>query len=166
MDVGRRIARSLGTSASIGNLNRGVWAAGIHPEYIGQYNEQKWQQVLASFDDAFSGDHAARAVGEIGIQDTQTPQIELNRKLCEQLEIARRWKANYFPLKRARKMLNVLKRFGKLPAGGVIHGFTGGPETTDRYVKLGLHLGINGRWLHGGASNCGTLKRAQLDHCY
>ena len=59
MDVSGRIAQSQALQRRVCQSQSGCVWAGIHPEYIGQYNEQKWQQVLASFDDAFSGDHAA-----------------------------------------------------------------------------------------------------------
>ena len=54
MDVSGRIAQSLGTSASGVSISIGVcWAAGIHPEYIGQYNEQKgnrcWRRSMMHF---------------------------------------------------------------------------------------------------------------------
>ena len=46
----------------------------------------------------------------------------------------------------------------------MLHGFTGGPELAQCYLNLGLDLGINGRWLHGGGRKVlETIKEVDLD---
>ena len=48
--------------------------------------------------------------------------------------------------------MSILKRQGRLVAGGVVHGFAGSRELAQEYIKLNLHLGISGRWVDGGAT--------------
>lgn len=129
------------------------WAAGVHPLYINQYAPDEWSGVLDGFLDAFSGQYAACAVGEIGLHGGQTDGLGLQtRRLFDQMEVARVFtKPMIFHVVKAHnEMLSCLSDFGTLPCGGVVHGFTGSAQLAARYVQHDLHLGINGRWLHGG----------------
>lgn len=143
-----------------------VWSVGVHPLFVDQYSPDQWSEVLAAYDDAFVGPFSASAVGEIGLHGGSSailsPQID---RLNHQLEIARRFdKPVIFHIVKAhQEMLSTLRRFGPLPGGGVVHGFTGGPELARCYLNLGLELGINGRWLNGGGRKViETIKEVDL----
>ncbi len=130
-----------------------VWSAGVHPLYVEQYSLAEWSDVLAAYETAFVGSFSAVAVGEIGLHGRPSAVLDLQTdRLNQQLEIARCFdKPIIFHIVKAhQEMLAILRRFGPLPRGGVVHGFTGGPVLARCYLNLGLDLGINGRWLHGG----------------
>jgi TatD DNase family protein len=145
-----------------------VWAAGIHPLYIHQYDSNEWLKVLDGFSNAFSGQHAASAVGEIGLHGGQSNGLALQiRRLYDQLEIVRATNKPviFHAVKAHTEMLSCLNAFGELPCGGVVHGFTGSAQLAEQYIRHGLHIGINGRWLYGGGRKVvEALTTIQLDH--
>lgn len=61
--------------------------------------------------------------------------------------------------------LEVLERVGRLPAGGVVHGYSGSAELVARYVGLGLSIGLGNR-LTGTAARRAreSLERVPLEH--
>lgn len=130
-----------------------VWSVGVHPLFVDQYSVQQWSDVLTAYEDAFVGDFSASAVGEIGLHSKPSSTLNLQtERLNHQLEIARSFDKPviFHVVKAHQELLSTLKRFGPLSRGGVVHGFTGGPQLARCYLNLGLDLGINGRWFHGG----------------
>lgn len=61
--------------------------------------------------------------------------------------------------------LEVLERVGRLPAGGVVHGYSGSAELVARYAGLGLMIGLGTR-LTGTAARRAreSLQRVPLEH--
>ena len=92
MDVSGRIAQSRHFSVGCVNLNRGVcgreFILSTSGSTMNRSGNRCWRRSMMHFSVIMQ-----RAVGEIGIHKTpKAPQIELQtERLCEQLEIARRW---------------------------------------------------------------------------
>lgn len=61
--------------------------------------------------------------------------------------------------------LDVLRRVGALPAGGVVHGYSGSADLVERYVAHGLSIGLGTRLTAPGARRAReALQRVPLDH--
>lgn len=128
------------------------YALGIHPWYC-------HSDSITLFDDLkerlsrCSDDVKLVAIGECGLDklrksNWQAQLIQFER----QLELA---KALELPIilhvvKAHNEMLTLLKRYD-LPKGGVIHGFYGGVELANAYIKLGYKLGVGGLILNDRA---------------
>lgn len=60
--------------------------------------------------------------------------------------------------------LEILERVGELPAGGVVHGYSGSPELVPRYVARGLAIGLGPRITGSGARRArASLQVVPLD---
>ena len=119
-------------------------AVGLHPSRTVNTPWSRRRELLA-----YAKEPGVTAIGELGL-DYHLPREEQHR-----LNQARWF---LYQLKLARKLelplilhireadedgIRILKHFGRgLP--GVVHCFSGGPETANEYLKLGLHLGIGG----------------------
>ena len=126
------------------------YAAGIHPWWIEKLlgNEQEvfpGEAVYTELREAVAASKCI-AIGECGLDAMiETPLAEqlpiLNRHLQLASELS-------LPLiihcrKAHNELLLELKKFS-LPAGGIIHGFSGSIELARSYWSLGLCLGIGG----------------------
>lgn len=118
-----------------------LYAVGVHPQAIGARTEDELA-ALEGWIDRLD----AVAIGELG-WDSKVADAPMDRQDAvadAQLEIAR---ARDLPV-----LLHVLgshghaiERLGRhapLPAGGVVHSFSGSAELVNRYVAMNLHVGV------------------------
>ena len=120
------------------------FAAGFHPSNLQDYQKGD-EERLASLLQSPKG----VAVGEIGLDYhyEDTDEAAQKRAFCAQLELA---EALCLPViihsrDAAADTLRILKdNRAKLRAGGVMHCFSGSPETAKEYLKLGLYISFAG----------------------
>jgi len=128
------------------------YALGIHPWYcqsdsITLFNDLKGTISRCSHDENLV------AIGECGLDklrksnwQAQLVQFERQLELAKELELP----IILHVVKAHNEMLTLLKHYG-LPKGGVIHGFYGGVELANEYIRLGYKLGIGGLILNNRA---------------
>lgn len=133
------------------------FAVGIHPyvAHLAPRGEKGWEGVeTALVADAL--ELSAVAVGETGF-DKSRP--ELARTLAEQeraFEVCSRVAQELrLPLilhvvRSEGEFFRASKGLGEFAFGGVIHGFTGGPESAQQYLRRGLHLSFGPALLRRG----------------
>ena len=115
------------------------FAAGFHPSNLQGYQKGD-EERLASLLQSPKG----VAVGEIGLDYhyEDTDEAAQKRAFCAQLELAEALSLPVIIHSRdaAADTLRILKdNRAKLRAGGVMHCFSGSPETAKEYLKLGLY---------------------------
>ena len=120
------------------------FAAGFHPSNLQDYQKGD-EERLASLLQSPKG----VAVGEIGLDYhyEDTDEAAQKRAFCAQLELAEALSLPVIIHSRdaAADTLRILKdNRAKLRAGGVMHCFSGSPETAKEYLKLGLYISFAG----------------------
>ena len=120
------------------------FAAGFHPSNLQDYQTGD-EERLASLLQSPKG----VAVGEIGLDYhyEDTDEAAQKRAFCAQLELAEVLSLPVIIHSRdaAADTLRILKdNRAKLRAGGVMHCFSGSPETAKEYLKLGLYISFAG----------------------
>ena len=120
------------------------FAAGFHPSNLQDYQKGD-EECLASLLQSPKG----VAVGEIGLDYhyEDTDEAAQKRAFCAQLELAEALSLPVIIHSRdaAADTLRILKdNRAKLRAGGVMHCFSGSPETAKEYLKLGLYISFAG----------------------
>ncbi len=120
------------------------FAAGFHPSNLQDYQTGD-EERLASLLQSPKG----VAVGEIGLDYhyEDTDEAAQKRAFCAQLELAEALSLPVIIHSRdaAADTLRILKdNRAKLRAGGVMHCFSGSPETAKEYLKLGLYISFAG----------------------
>ena len=120
------------------------FAAGFHPSNLQDYQKGD-EERLASLLQSPKG----VAVGEIGLDYhyEDTDEAAQKRAFCAQLELAEVLSLPVIIHSRdaAADTLRILKdNRAKLRAGGVMHCFSGSPETAKEYLKLGLYISFAG----------------------
>ena len=120
-----------------------VATAGVHPHKASLWHDASAPALAALLD---SGDFVA--VGEIGLDfhyNFSRPDQQ-RRAFREQLAIAR--EHNRPVVLHCREaygdLLAILEEFAPLPAGVVVHCFSGTMEDARRVIELGLHIGVTG----------------------
>lgn len=115
-------------------------AVGVHPHEAGSWRDEHLVELSELVERAV-------AVGEIGLDfhyDFAPPEQQLSC-LRAQLDVARE---HSLPIilhcREAEETLYEELSRARLPAGGVVHCFTGGWEWADRFLDLGYFLGITG----------------------
>ena len=137
-------AHSTAPSESLAAAPALYFAAGFHPSNLQDYQKGD-EERLASLLQSPKG----VAVGEIGLDYhyEDTCEAAQKRAFCAQLELA---EALCLPViihsrDAAADTLRILKdNRAKLRAGGVMHCFSGSPETAKEYLKLGLYISFAG----------------------
>jgi len=129
------------------------YALGIHPWYchsdsITLFDNLK-DRIIRCRDDV-----QLVAIGECGLDklrksnwQAQLTQFERQLALAKELELP----IVLHVVKAHNEMLMLLRRYA-LPKGGVIHGFYGGVELANEYIRLGYKLGIGGLILNDRAT--------------
>jgi TatD DNase family protein len=118
-------------------------AAGLYPaEAAAEDREEKLQALARDL-----GRYFVSAVGEIGVDlhwdyGGAEPQMELMRR---QIELANRFELPVV-IHNRKADTQVLEVLHSLPpaAGGIMHCYSGGPETALEAVDLGLHISFAG----------------------
>lgn len=122
-----------------------VWRAfGVHPRAV---REGALPRQLRALDDLLSLPGVV-ALGECGLDGRAgMPPLELQEDaLRAQLAVARE-RALPVVLHHVRateRFLRILEEGGPLPAGGMLHGYTGAPELLPRLLAVGLSISFGG----------------------
>lgn len=154
---------------------------GIHPgwalEVVPDGNEAAPQALSSAVDDAMSRIREqakalrAAALGECGLdrplmrsgkvsRTTQLALFEAQLALARELELP----VVLHVVGEHGATLELLGRVGRLPAGGVVHGYSGSAELVERYVAHGLSIGLGTRLTAPGARRAReALQRVPLD---
>ena len=131
--------RALALTQSYPNI---YCSAGVHPHQVDEFADADWPALVALFDDP-----KVRAVGETGLdyyydhgdRARQRSMFARHLELCGEVgrpvvvHIRDAFDDAY----------RIVEEVG-LPAGGVVHCFTGGPEECARAVALGFHISLSG----------------------
>jgi TatD DNase family protein len=133
-------------------------ALGVHPWYIREEHRDDLPRLR------HARQMGAIAIGEIGLdRKTEAVNFELQLQFFEdQLSIAR--EAGLPVVMHCRGSFNELirsiRRVGGLPAGGMIHSFSGSPELTEELMKLGLSFSMGGTLTYrNSARRAAVLKK-------
>lgn len=124
--------------------NSGVFAAvGVHPHHAGEVNGK----TLAELKE-MARDERVVAYGEIGIDTVKdhAPLVVQEKAFISQLLLARELGLPVVVHNREAhaEIHGLLKQHGPLPAGGVIHCFSGDGEMALKFVELGFYISIPG----------------------
>ncbi|HBE89694.1 MAG: hypothetical protein A3E37_02265 [Candidatus Andersenbacteria bacterium RIFCSPHIGHO2_12_FULL_46_9] len=121
---------------------------GVHPEEINAMQEEDWQLL-----DELAGSEKVVAIGEVGLdfhrEGTYEKQIEYVKKFVD-LAIKHNkpiiWHIRSSQQLDANELLLDYLRHCPLPGRlrGIAHTFSGTVEQAQRYVELGMYLGISG----------------------
>lgn len=138
-------------AAELAEQRSGIYfAAGIHPWWIesvfpGELNSQRIKNIGDQL--ALALHHGkCMAIGECGLDAVVATKLSIQQKLLNvHLQQASELK---LPVilhcrKAHNELILSLKKFN-LPAGGVIHAFSGSIDLANTYWRLGFHLGIGG----------------------
>ena len=120
------------------------FAAGFHPSNLAHFREGDYERIAALLSSP-----KGVAVGEIGLDYhyDDTDETAQKRAFCAQLELADALGLPFIIHSRdaAADTLQILKdNRAKLSHGGVMHCFSGSPETAKEYLKLGLYISFAG----------------------
>jgi TatD DNase family protein len=118
------------------------FANGIHPWYI----QPEYFSLIEKLYEAKT--NGAVAIGEIGLDFKTAPiSCDVQLKFFEaQLEIARNIELPVILHCRGAftETLLSIKRLGGLPAGGIIHSFSGSAEIAENFIKIGFSFSLGG----------------------
>ena len=121
-----------------------VYAAiGVHPDEVGELNEDKIQHMKE-----LCRNKKVVAVGEIGLDyywDKEAHDIQ-KRWFIEQLKMAQEAElpVNIHSRDAAKDTLDIMRQEHAGPTGGIIHCFSSSAEMAMEYVRLGYYIGIGG----------------------
>lgn len=121
---------------------------GIHPQLLPELDSADDADHLEALDALLSRGGAA-AIGECGLDGPTAERVPLERQaeiLREQLRLARRHRLPVLLhcLRAHERMIALLSEVGPLPAGGVMHSYSGGADRVRVYTELGLHFSFAG----------------------
>ena len=125
---------------------RGVSIAlGIHPQVVPSLDDDALARALSALPDRLRACSAV-AIGECGLDLPAGDLDRQRRALLAQLDVAR---ACHLPVSlhvfRAHPaMLELLRDLGPLPAGGVVHSYSGSAELVRSYLAAGLSISFAG----------------------
>ena len=117
-------------------------AVGIHPDHVGELNEESFQEMEKLFDN-----QKVVAVGEIGLDyywDNESHDVQ-KRWFIRQLELAEKLGLPVIIHSRdaAADTLEIMKEHAQ-GLKGVIHCFSYSKELAREYVKMGFYIGVGG----------------------
>lgn len=124
---------------------------GLHPQAVPSLDPAQDEACLARLE-ALLRAHPKAVVGECGLDGPAAKlhpwgALERQARLLEaQLSLARRLHrpALLHVFRAHGEALRLLEASGPLPAGGVLHSFSGSAELVPRYARLGLHFSFTG----------------------
>jgi TatD DNase family protein len=158
-------SRGVGTVVNVGASMRGsresvalaaewpfVYAAvGVHPDHAPQMTEADIDELRT-----LAANEKVVAIGEIGFdyghEDELTEEERTEQRKAQehwfrrQLELAAELSLPVIIHSRGAEgdTLAVMKEYADKVNGGIIHCFSGSPETAEAYRKLGFHIGVGG----------------------
>ncbi len=137
--------KSLKTTLALAKEHRFVYAAlGYHPENLKGLDYDD----LDALYDRIDGNERVVAVGEIGLDYhwNASPKEEQQEWFIEQLEMAKELEKPVIVHSRdaAEDTYRILADYEVGYCGGVLHAFSGSAEMAERYLSLGLYIGLGG----------------------
>lgn len=141
-------------------------ALGIHPQVVPDLDDATIDAALASLPERLA-EVSAVAIGECGL-DGPTGQLERQeRVLRAHLALARELAlpVSLHVFRVHGPALKLLKAFGPMPAGGVVHSYSGSAELVRDYLKLGWAFSFAGAVTRSNAKRPLTAANAvPLEH--
>ncbi|MEZ4465143.1 MAG: TatD family hydrolase [bacterium] len=142
LTIGTDLASSLRAVALARAWPRVFASVGVHPHEADAFDDAHWPELTALFRDP-----RVRAVGETGLdyyydysdRGRQQALFARHLELCG--EVARPVVVH---IRDAFEDTWRLVEAVGLPAGGVVHCFTGGPAECERALELGFHVSLSG----------------------
>ena len=146
-----------------------VVSLGVHPWYAARLSEADWPALERDLT-LRSQQSFVVAIGECGLDRVAErrrgvafeTQVRVFRRQL-QLAVALQMPVILHVVRAHSEALALLRECGPLPAGGVVHGFTAGPEVCERYTAQGLSCGIGTAVLSARAHKLhATVRHAPL----
>ena len=118
-------------------------AVGIHPDHVGELNEERMEQLRE-----YCHRDKIVAVGEIGLDyhwNVEPKEVQ-QEWLIRQLHLATEEKLPVIIHSRdaSQDTFDIMKKEHAGTTGGVIHCFSGSAEMAKEYVKMGYYIGVGG----------------------
>lgn len=117
--------------------------AGVHPHHASQWQPQSKQQLASLLQHT-----SVVAVGECGLDYNRdfSPRADQRKAFSEQLQLAVETQLPVYMHERDahQDFYAILKEFRTDLSNAILHCFTGEQAHMERYLELGLHLGITG----------------------
>ena len=118
-------------------------AAGIHPDHVGELNEERMEQLRE-----YCHRDKIVAVGEIGLDyhwNVEPKEVQ-QEWFIRQLHLATEEKLPVIIHSRdaSQDTFDIMKKEHAGTTGGVIHCFFGSAEMAKEYVKMGYYIGVGG----------------------
>ncbi len=150
--------------------HRGVGVAvGVHPWWVHEVLHEGAggiDQAIATMEE-LSRQLGVEAIGECGLDRPHArgggPSLEEQSRVLEaQLALAcdRKLPVVLHVVGSHGLALEILKRFGPLPRGGIVHGYSGSADLVREYVGLGFALGFGCGLLRDGSKKAQEALRA------
>lgn len=120
-------------------------ALGIHPQVVPHLDDAAIDAAIRALPQLLA-DSSAAAVGEIGLDGPAGDLDRQKRALLAQLDVAKQLHlpVSLHVFKVHGAALDLLRAFGPLPHGGVVHSYSGSAELVRAYVKLGWSISFAG----------------------
>ena len=118
-------------------------AVGIHPDHVGELNEERLRQLRE-----YCHRDKVVAVGEIGldyhwnVEPKEVQQEWFIRQL--HLAIEEKLPVVIHSREASQDTFDIMKKEHAGTTGGVIHCFSGSAEMAKEYVKMGFYIGVGG----------------------
>ena len=118
-------------------------AVGIHPDHVGELNEERLRQLRE-----YCHRDKVVAVGEIGLDyhwNVEPKEVQ-QEWFVSQLHLATEEKLPVIIHSReaSQDTFDIMKKEHAGTTGGVIHCFSGSAEMAKEYVKMGYYIGVGG----------------------
>ena len=118
-------------------------AVGIHPDHVGELNEERLRQLRE-----YCHRDKVVAVGEIGLDyhwNVEPKEVQ-QEWFVRQLHLATEEKMPVIIHSReaSQDTFDIMKKEHAGTTGGVIHCFSGSAEMAKEYVKMGYYIGVGG----------------------
>jgi TatD DNase family protein len=130
--------------------------AGLHPWYVAEARPGWAERLEAAFD-------AGAGAGECGLDFSEgraAPEVqEAALRVQVAAAVRRDLPLSLHCVKAADRLEAVLRETGLPRAGGLVHAFSGSPETARRLLALGLHLSFGGALTKPGATRAAASFR-------
>ena len=136
--------RTSGIAVSLAQSHDGIYASvGVHPHDVKNCSEADLQHLVG-----LAGNREVRAWGEIGLDFNRmySPRDDQEKWFRSQLEIAGQLDLPMIFHERDSngRFLDMLKNNCSATINGVVHCFSGTRDELEKYLELGLHIGITG----------------------
>jgi TatD DNase family protein len=141
-------------------------ALGIHPQAVPHHDDAALDRALAELPDLLT-QTGAIAIGECGLDGPAGDLERQKRILRAHLAIARELSLpiSLHVFRMHGPALELLREFGKLPASGVVHSYSGSAELVRDYLTRGLSFSFAGAVTRSNAKRPLDAARAiPLDH--